>query len=497
MQEQKAFMLRINCGSDQDYIDSQGRLWISDKGVVTGEKRDHGPVDIVRTDDSTIYRADRCGAHYLITVPNGSYTIVLHFCENDSKISAEGQRLFDAYVQGRRIPDIDIFKETGWRSRALVKKIQADVTNGKLRITFTSNANPALINAIEVLSTDAKQPPVTISSPNNLLAASGDGIVLLKWSTAQGADYYNIKRITPGTSGYVTIASNVIGNKFIDSGLANGVTYKYAVSAIFLQGESSNSPQIEACPRAAELQPWSHLPGNVELDMGKGQKMQFVLIPPGQFIMGSPVWERYRARGEEQHMVTITKPFYMGLYEVTQAQYEAVMGYNPSHPVNIGEKKPVDTVSYTDAVEYCNRVSGITGRHLRLPTESEFEYALRAGSTDAYFFGNGTDKLAEYCWYSQGRRISSDVGILKPNPFGLYDINGNVWEWVSDWYKPEYENDTENNIDPAGPKETAMRNFRGGCAFNDAAWQRCASRHPVHSDYTDNAIGMRLVLDDE
>jgi len=497
MQEENNFKLRINCGSDADYTDSSGRKWIADKGFGTGEKRDHGSIDIARTADSAIYRTDRCGGYYSIDVPNGCYSVLLHFAENDSRISGEGQRLFDAYVQGRRIPDIDIFKETGWRSRALVKKIRVDVANGRLRITFTSNANPALLNAIEILSKEEDQPAVPVSNPAWLNAVSGDGMVLLKWSTAQGADCYNVRRSIQGSDDFVVIASNVIGNKFTDTGLTNGTSYIYEVSAVFQQGEGGNSPQAGACPRAAELKPWRHLPEKVELDIGKSQKIQFVLIPPGQFIMGSPVWERYHVRDEEQHMVTITKPFYMGVYEVTQAQYEAVTGSNPSHPINIGPNKPVDTVSYPDAVEYCRKLSEITGRHLRLPTESEFEYALRAGSMDAYFFGESPDKLAEYCWYNQGRRISHDVGMLKPNPFGLYDINGNVWEWVSDWYKPEYEDDTVNNINPTGPKETAMRNIRGGCAFNNAEWQRCACRHPVHPDYTDNAIGMRLVLDAE
>jgi formylglycine-generating enzyme required for sulfatase activity/predicted DNA-binding protein with PD1-like motif len=238
------------------------------------------------------------------------------------------------------------------------------------------------------------------------------------------------------------------------------------------------------------------LPQKVSLDLGKDISMEFTLIPAGEFWMGSPESEVGHRKDELQHRVMISKPFYLGVYEVTQVQYELIMGYNPSeHLNNRGPNKPVDHVRYADAAHFCQRVSQLTGKKLRLPTEAEWERACRAGGAAPYSFGADVSKLAEYAWYNQGLRISHDVGLLKPSPWGLYDIHGNVWEWVSDWYAP-YE--AGSAVDPTGPEvPTGTRVFRGGCSFNGAELQRCAARHPAHPDYTDTAIGMRALLEVE
>ena len=499
MDSQKQFALRINCGSDEDYTDTQGRKWVPDIGFGSGPVVNHGPIDIARTTDSTKYRTERQGGGpgvYNIEIPNGTYYVIFHFAENNMRVTWPKHRLFDIYVQGERIPDIDIFGDTGGWSRAMTRKIRVSVTNSSMWITYTHNAwFPAVVNGIEILSDDYEQPGIPVVSPKQLLAVNGDGITLLKWSTAQGADCYNIKRKSSGEYEFAAIANGIFGNKYVDRNLTNGQKYEYAVSAVYQGVESENSPETDACPQKAELQPYGHLPENIELGVGQGINMKFVLIPPGQFVMGSPAWEKGRVRDEEQHMVTITKPFYMGIYEVTQEQYEAVMGYNPSHPINLGKKKPVDTIRQSEAVEFCRKLSGITGRKLRLPTEAEFEYAARGGSSDAFFFGNDGGMLKEYCWGLHDRRISHEVGLLKPNPFGLYDIIGNVWEWVSDWYKYEYENDEINGIDPVGPDNTGLLICRGGCSFNGPELQRCAARHMQDPRYRDNALGMRVVME--
>jgi len=171
--------------------------------------------------------------------------------------------------------------------------------------------------------------------------------------------------------------------------------------------------------------------------------MKLVLIPKGTFMMGSPESEEGRDKDENQHEVTISKDYYLGVYEVTQAQYEKVMGKNPSYfqGAIVGNENadlPVDRVSWEDAVEFCKKLSDLpeekkAGRVYRLPTEAEWEYACRVGSKTAYSFDDEEGLLPEYGWF---KRNSSNrthtVGLLEPNAWGLYDLHGNVWEWCSD-----------------------------------------------------------------
>ena len=179
------------------------------------------------------------------------------------------------------------------------------------------------------------------------------------------------------------------------------------------------------------------LPGGVELDM--------VQIPAGKFMMGLAETEKCPGEYEgPQHEVTIQQPFFMGKYPVTQAQYEAIMGENPSHSHFKGAKFPVECVSWDKAVEFCEKLSELTGRKYSLPSEAQWEYAGRAGTTTPFYFGETmTSDLANYngnFTYAdeakgEYREETTEVGIFPPNAFGLYDIHGNVWEWCEDdWY---------------------------------------------------------------
>jgi formylglycine-generating enzyme required for sulfatase activity len=175
-------------------------------------------------------------------------------------------------------------------------------------------------------------------------------------------------------------------------------------------------------------------PTSVTLDLGKGVTMKLVLIRPGKFIMGSPDSEEGRKADEgPQHEVAISKSFYMGLTEVTQVQYEAVMGTNPSEFK--GPTNPVENVTWDNAVEFCRKLSEKTGKAVRLPTEAEWEYACRAGSKTRYSFGDSDSALGNYVWYgaNSGGKLHP-VGQKKPNAYGLYDMHGNVFEWCADWY---------------------------------------------------------------
>ena len=223
--------------------------------------------------------------------------------------------------------------------------------------------------------------------------------------------------------------------------------------------------------------------------------MKLVLVHPGSFTMGSPVEEVGRFRNETSQKVTLSKSYYLGAYEVTQGEYEKVMGANPSSFK--GAKNPVEMVSWDDAVSFCKKLSEMpeekaAGRSYRLPTEAEWEYACRAGSTTSYSFGETAESLREYAWFVEGREGKTHpVGLEKPNRWGLYDMHGNVWEWCQDWYA-DYPPDA--STDPLGPNAGSLRVYRGGGWINFAALCRSASRYAVAPSHRVNSLGFRLAL---
>ena len=210
-----------------------------------------------------------------------------------------------------------------------------------------------------------------------------------------------------------------------------------------------DSDQAKALQKA-----WAdHLGTPVQITNSLG--MKFNLIPPGEFAMGSPASEPGRYDDETQHQVKITKPFYLSVHEVTQAQYERVMGKNPSKYE--GANKPVEDVSWNDAVAFFRKLNDEV--EYRLPTEAQWEYACRAGTTTAYSFGDDVSQLGEYAWYSGNSSSTHPVGELKPNAWGLFDMHGNVFEWCQDWYG-DYDS-LKVVSDPTGPASGDLRVWRG------------------------------------
>ena len=200
--------------------------------------------------------------------------------------------------------------------------------------------------------------------------------------------------------------------------------------------------------------------------------MKLTLIPAGTFMMGSPESEEARNNNEHQHEVTISKAFYMQTTEVTQGQWKAVMGTEPwkgqefSKYVKEGPDYPAVYVSWDDAVAYCKKLSEKEGKTYRLPTEAQWEYACRAGTETAWSFGNDEKALGDYAWYeenafSAGEQYAHQVGLKKPNAFGLYDMHGNVWEWCHDYYGEDYYQQSPEK-DPTGPASGSSRVLRGG-----------------------------------
>jgi formylglycine-generating enzyme required for sulfatase activity len=247
--------------------------------------------------------------------------------------------------------------------------------------------------------------------------------------------------------------------------------------------------------------------------------MELVYIPPGKFRMGSPTSEAKRDNDEDQHEVEISAGFHMSVHEVTQAQFQQVMGYNPSAFSEKGMEKakvagmntvdfPVEYLTWKEAVEFCDKLSRLpdektAARVYRLPTEAEWEYACRAGTTTPFHFGPSASATQANFWghtpYGGAPEAPSlarttRVGSFKPNGFGLYDMHGNVSEWCADYYEKDYYGKSALR-DPKGPLEGRWRVFRGGSCYNYGEHIRAAIRGHLYQrkEEKDRTIGFRVV----
>ena len=241
-------------------------------------------------------------------------------------------------------------------------------------------------------------------------------------------------------------------------------------------------PRIVAPPEAS--------PSNFIEDLN-GVKLEMIYIPGGEFTMGSLDYDDEKP----PHRVKLS-PFFIGKFQVTQAQWESVMGGNPSK--RKGKELPVEQVSWDDAVKFCGAISKRTGKTYRLPTEAEWEYACRAGSTTEYCFGDDEKSLGDYAWHFENSGGKPHpVGRKKPNAWGLHDMHGNVWEWCSDWYSAGYYAECERQgvvADPQGPGTGSYRVNRGGGWLNlYAVYCRSAFRDNVAPGDRGDYRGFRLV----
>ena len=188
------------------------------------------------------------------------------------------------------------------------------------------------------------------------------------------------------------------------------------------------------------------------------------------------------------HEVTLTKPYYIGKFEVTQEQYHQVMGNNPSHFK--GRDLPVEQVSWNEAQEFCKKVSEKTGVTVRLPTEAEWEHACRAGTRTTYYTGDTGVDLDRAAWYYKNSgNTTHPAGQKAPNAWGAYDMHGSVWEWCGNWYEA-YK--AEAAVDPQGPAQGADRVLRGGSWGNDPGGCRSANRYGYFPVSRYNIIGFRV-----
>jgi formylglycine-generating enzyme required for sulfatase activity len=258
------------------------------------------------------------------------------------------------------------------------------------------------------------------------------------------------------------------------------------VSNLTEDTSSKSSPSLLVTPSRSPQILTKTLPGDIKLEMVK--------IPAGSFTMGSDEYD-----GEKpKHQVKLQE-FYLGKYPVTQEQYQAVMGKNPSN-FKDNPKNPVEQVSWNDAQEFCKKLNQlIAGKDFRLPTEAEWEYACRAGTQTRYYFGDDAAKLGDYGWYDENSGSKTHpVGQKKPNDWGLYDMSGNVWEWCEDPYHDSYANKPENIKNNGNTiwssSDASLRVLRGGSWSYNSRDCRSAVRFRGNAGGRHDNVGFRLVL---
>lgn len=260
--------------------------------------------------------------------------------------------------------------------------------------------------------------------------------------------------------------------------------------SVFILSLVSTSIFAEEKAQKPGLGVGSH-PGEVRvINLGGDKVMTFVWCPAGTFVMGSPPDEFGRDEDERQHRVTLSQGFWLAKHEVTQEQWASVMGNNPS--TFRGPQNPVDTVSWDDCQAFIQKLNGQAGISSRLPTESEWEYGCRAGTTSAYGFGEKRTNVDAYSWFGEnGGGTTHPVGKKQANAWGLHDMHGNLWEWCQDWYGV-YPSGAVT--DPTGPDTGTARVMRGGSYGGLARRSRSAYRSFETPGRAARFIGFRLLV---
>ena len=373
--------------------------------------------------------------------------------------------------------------------------IRVKTTNGTIELVNLPRDAEVFVNGAEVAVTwpgGGKPAVITVPAGQRSIKVKKDGITVFgqEVTVQAGGDPFRVPLIPPIIPGNADSKSRI-----------GEVSKKEAE-----RKEEAPSPVVKKNPEpknegAAPVDEPEFLTTRI------GQ-IKLKRIPAGKFLMGLPGGDEDEDE-HPQHEVRITRPFYLGVYEVTQGQYQAVMGNNPSY-FKGSDDLPVEQVSWSDAVKFCNKLSEREGRRpcyriegdvvtiagggYRLPTEAEWEYACRAETTTRFSFGDDVDALGQYAWYSansNGR--THPVGKKQPNAFGLYDMHGNVWEWCWDGYDADYYKQSPA-VDPPGAAQASARVFRGGGWDFIPRFARSAIRHGYGPVYRYSSLGFRLAL---
>ena len=271
--------------------------------------------------------------------------------------------------------------------------------------------------------------------------------------------------------------------------LTSSLSSQSAQNSSAKQSESAKDTSSQPSPQASQSSQvlTETLLGNIKLEMVK--------IPVGSFLMGSADNDASAYDSEKpQHRVDLQE-FYLGKYPVTQEQYQAVRGNNPSHFHN-KPQNPVEKVSWNDVQEFCQKLNQQTGKKYRLPNEAEWEYACRAGTQTHYYFGDNAEQLREYAWYRDNSGSTTHlVGQKKPNNWGLYDMHGTVWEWCEDrWYENYGDSPKDGGSWNENYSQSSAKVLRGGSWSGYARDCRSANRGWNYADFRGFGIGFRVAL---
>ena len=344
--------------------------------------------------------------------------------------------------------------------------------------------------------------------PDDLELRIGDIQAVLKWKLSQDHYLRSLSRALPVTlrcapepkpapspSAPASVPATVASPKTV-SPVAEPAKRKGVFD--FIRSVSAEAPKPAPKPAPPPKQAERRAGDTEAVDLGGGVKVDLVWCPAGSFLMGSPEIEAERSSKEMQHRVTLTKGFWIGKYAVTQRQWEAVAASNPSFFK--GADLPVEAVSWDDCQTFIQKLNvKVAGGGFRLPTEAEWEYACRAGTTTAFCYGDRLDatmaNFDENYPYSGAvmdvnRQKTTVVGLFKPNAWGLYDMHGNVCEWCQDWYN-DYP--AGNVTDPTGRGSGSSIVYRGGCFMFDAGSCRSARRCRYEPGKRNGCLGLRLV----
>ena len=384
-------------------------------------------------------------------------------------------------VKPRELPKDPINGETIWRNWANVSEKTADVLSKMVRYHFRERYHSAFdtMDAITALKPKPRYQPTPQPTPQSQ-------------TQINPKQRREVLKILGGLGAGVGLT--VVGGKIFsqDSGFFDKFglglqTFNFETVTVNATGAITNRRNLKAKYLSEGL--------------GNNVTLEMVQVPGGKFTMGSPSSEEGRASDESpQHEVTVPE-FFMSKYQVTQAQYEAIMGSNPASFK--GANRPVERVSWDDAVEFCKKLSQETGRTYRLPSEAEWEYACRAGTTTPFYFGETiTTDLVNYngnfTYASAPKGIdrgeTTEAGNFPRNTFGLYDMHGNVWEWCQDTWHSNYEGAPTDGSAWIDNDNLSSRLLRGGSWSNDPRNCRSANRSSLTRVFRYLDVGFRVVV---
>jgi formylglycine-generating enzyme required for sulfatase activity len=263
---------------------------------------------------------------------------------------------------------------------------------------------------------------------------------------------------------------------------------------IQISNSSQINPQITKKPVIQSANSFFVAVTTIQHSLKGGVSLDLIHVPGGAFMMGAPDNDLDAKDNEKPQHLVIVKAFAIGKYPITQAQYEAVMRYNPSK-FGGNPNKPVERVTWHDAQRFCEKLSQVIGKKYRLPSEAEWEYACRAGTTTRYYFGDCNDQLGDYAWFykKNSNNRTHPVGEKQPNRWGLYDMNGNVWEWCEDTWYGHYQK-APNNGAAIIQENNNFKVLRGGSWDGNA--KDCRSSSRIRNDFgaRNDHFGFRIAI---